>query len=214
MKYRVSNVEAFRKWEEDEDADLARLLSDIRGESAPSELMLAGTAFHKCLEEIASAPIDYDSVSALGHVFTFADDVTVEVTPIRELRASKTWIVDGEPITISGQVDAIDGLRIEDHKTTGRFDPERYLAGCQWKLYCDIFGARHFRWNVFEIQQVESTEHGEGFELAKPQFEITAQHRLEQFAYPGMAEDCAALVARFARFVREHIEARPLPAAA
>jgi hypothetical protein len=166
VKYRVSNVEAFRKWEADPDAepeDLDRLLADIRGESAPSQAMAAGTAFHACLEH-AVAGIDFDSLSHGGFVFTFADQFDIEVTPIRELRASKTYMVDGQPIFISGQVDAIDGLRIEDHKTTGRFDPDRYLTGYQWRLYLDIFGARHFRWNVFEMKEVESTQESFGFE--------------------------------------------------
>lgn len=206
MKYRVSNVEAFRKWEADEDGDTARLVADIQGVSEASPAMLAGTAFHKCLEELKDAPIDFDSVSALGHVFTFAGDFDIELAPIREMRASKTYLVDGEPITISGQVDALDGVRIEDHKTTGRFDPDRFLAGYQWRLYLDIFGAKHFRWNVFEMQEVESTQPSEGFELPPIQYEISATHRLEQFAYPGMEADCLALVTRFARFVREHVE--------
>ena len=218
MRYRVSNVEAFRKWEADQDADTDRMVADIRGVSEPSVLMLAGTAFHKCLEDVAAAAVDFDSLSALGHCFTFADDFTVEVTPIRELRASKTWIVDDERITISGQVDAIDGLRIEDHKTTGRFDPERYLEGCQWKLYLSIFGAAHFRWNVFEMQEVDSTQLSDGFSPPLAQYEIFAQHRLEQFRYPTMEADCAELVGRFARFVRQHIEGeaeqRAMPLAA
>ena len=39
----------------------------------------------------------------------------------------------------------IDGLRIEDHKTTSRFEPDWYLPGYQWRLYLDIFGASRFR---------------------------------------------------------------------
>ncbi len=203
--YRVSNVESFRKWEADEDADLDRLLADIKGVSEPSDAMLVGTAFHKCLED-AVPGIDYDSMRALGAVFTFAEPFSVEVCPIRELRSSKTYVVDGEPIGISGQVDALDGLRIEDHKTTGRFDPERYMAGCQWKLYLSIFGAHEFRWNVFEIGEVQSTEPTHGFEIPPPQYEVFATHRLTQYRYPGMEDELQGLVARFARFVREYVE--------
>lgn len=203
--YRVSNVEAFRQWEADDEADTDMLLKRIRGEDEPSALMTAGTAFHKALET-APTGIEVSSLEALGHVFTFSDDLHIELPQIRELRASKTYMVDGEPICISGQVDALEGLRIEDHKTTGRFDPERYLIGCQWMLYLDIFGAREFRWNVFEIQEVDSTAPTEGFDLPPPEYEVFAQHRLTQYAYPGMAEDVQALVTRFARFVRERIE--------
>lgn len=201
--YRVSNVEAFRQWEGDEDAEMADLLDKLLGQFQPSPAMIAGTAFHLALE---LATGDSERLEALGHVFTFAGDFAVELSPIRELRASKCYMVDGLPIYITGQVDQLDGKRIDDHKTTGRFDPERYLTGYQWRLYLDIFGADVFRWNVFEIQQVESITPTEGFELPPREYEVFAQHRLEQCRYPALGADCQALVERFARFVREHIE--------
>lgn len=205
MKYRVSNVEAFREWERDEEADIGTLVDKITGVFEPSPAMVAGTAFHQMLEDAISG-IEISEAEALGHRFMFPMPLEIEVTPIRELRASKTYMVDGEPITISGQVDAIEGLRIEDHKTTARFDADRYLSGYQWRLYLDIFGAARFRWNIFEIVQVESTGQSDGFELPPPEYEVFGQHRLERFRYPALEADCLALVTRFARFVREHIE--------
>lgn len=207
MKYRVSNVEAFRKWEADDEGDTDLLITDICGLGGEaSQAMRAGTAFHKVLEKFAAPGDVLKEMSADGFRFTFAGDFELPVTPIRELRASKTYVVDERPITISGQVDAIEGLRIEDHKTTRRFDPDRFLQGFQWRLYLDIFGASLFRWNVFEIVEVETKQHGEGFELAVPEYEVFAQHRLEQYRYPTLEEDCQALVARFAQFVRDRIE--------
>lgn len=200
MKYRVSNVEAFRAWEADPDADeeaLSALIASIRGESQPSARMLAGTAFHKALE-LAPTGISADEIAAEGYTFRFVGDFDVRLCAVRELRASRTYTADGWPIVISGQVDQIAGRRIEDHKTTGRFDAERYLTGYQWRLYLDIFGADHFRWNVFEIAETDDPM----------TWEVTEQHTLEQFRYPGMAADCEALVQRFARFVRSYVEER------
>ncbi len=204
MRHRVSNVEAFRQWERDEDSTLEELLEKISGEFQPSAAMLAGTAFHKVLEN-AIPGVEIDAAEELGHRFVFAPGLQVEVVPIRELRASKTYMVDGEPVTITGQVDALEGLRIEDHKTTSRFDPDRYLDGYQWRLYLDIFGASLFRWNVFEIAEIDSTQPSEGFDLPPPEYEVRTQHRLEQYRYPALEADCLALVSRFARFVREHV---------
>jgi hypothetical protein len=194
--YRVSSVDRFRQYEQDEDMEAADLVADIMGMSEPSPLMLAGTAFHKALE-LADVGDGIPALHADGYEFLFeGDGFEVALTPVRELRASKVYTVDGEPIRISGQVDALHGRRIEDHKTTGRFDPERYLAGAQWKLYLDIFGADHFRWNVFEIQGGDHPK----------QFRVMDQHTLEQFRYPSLGADCQALVERFARFVRSQIE--------
>lgn len=196
MSWRVSMLEAFRQWEQDEDAELDDLLAKLRGDWPESAAMAAGTAFHKALEEAPSG-LTADELVALGHRFTFAGDFTLPVTRIRELRGFKQYQVDGQSIIVTGQVDAIEGLRIEDHKTTGRFDPDRYLEGYQWRLYLDIFNCRRFRWNVFEIAELASEDEV----LA---FEVRAQHTLEQFWYAELPLHCMGLVTRFARFVREH----------
>jgi hypothetical protein len=193
MRWRVSNVEAFRKWEADEEAELEPFVDELLHGFEPSPAMLAGTAFHKALED-APTGLTVSTLEALGHTFTFRGDFEVRLPVIRELRASKTYMVDGQPIVISGQVDALEGLRIEDHKTTSRFDPDRFMSGYQWRLYLDIFGASQFRWNVFELSELDAP----GF------YEVRDQHTLEQFRYPAMTADCQALVTRFARFVREH----------
>lgn len=194
MKYRVSHVEAFRAWEADEEAETDDLIARILGKDEPSERMLAGTALHRALE-LADHGVEADTLTANGYTFHFAEDFDLALPDVRELRAARTWMVDGEPITISGQVDCIDGKRIEDHKTTGRFDPDRYLSGCQWRLYLSIFGADRFRWNVFEIAE------------RKPLvYDVRAQHTLEQWRYPALEDDCTRLVERFARFVRERVQ--------
>ena len=204
MRYRVSMVEAFRQWEADDEGDTDRLIASICGLGEETPAMRAGTALHKSLE--LAEPGEVDRLTVPGYVFRFPKDYTLALAPIRELRASKVFTVDGSPICISGQVDAINGLRIEDHKSTARFDADRYLAGYQWRLYLSIFGASMFRWNVFEMSEVESTTEADGFELPPAEYEIHAVHRLEQYRYPTLEADCHALVTRFARFVRERIE--------
>lgn len=204
--FRVSNVESFRQWRDDEESDLDALLARLRGESQPSEVMLAGTAFHKAME-MAATGSELNALHSDGYTFHFVGDFEIALPAIREVRASKTYIVDGKPITISGQLDAIEGKRVDDHKTTGRFDPERYLQGYQWRLYLEIFGADQFRWNVFEIAATEDP-----FE-----WDVRSHHTLEQFRYPGMTADCERLIVDFARFVRAYLPerfARELPLAA
>lgn len=197
MTFRVSECESFRQFMNDEEAELEHFLARMRGQVPPSPAMEAGAAFHKALEE-AITGLEVTSIEANGYTFTFAGNFTVELPAIREVRASKTWIVDGEPVTISGQLDCIHGKRVEDHKTTGRFDPERYLDGYQWRLYLTIFGADHFRWNVFEIAEKDPPL----------EWEVFAQHRLEQYRYPAMEDDCTRLVQDLARFARKHLPER------
>lgn len=189
--WRVSSVESYRRYLNDEEGDLASILRDLQG-FEPSEKMLAGTAWHKVLE-LASLG-DIIDAAANGFTFTVSVDIDLSLPEIRELRAAKTYMVDGKPITITGQVDAIEGLRIIDHKTTARFDPERFMAAFQWRLYLEIFGADSFEWNVFEMK-----------ETGPRHYEIFAFHPLAQCRYPGMEKDCELLVADFARFTRKYL---------
>ena len=196
MTFRVSEVESFRQWRDDEAADLELLLARMRGQTEASEAMLAGTAFHKALE--VAQPGEAATLQALGYTFNIAGDFELALPVIREVRASKAYTVDDSTVLVSGQLDAIEGKRVEDHKTTGRFDPERYLGGYQWRLYLEIFGANHFRWNVFEIAATDEPL----------TWDVFAAHRLEQYRYPGMGADCERLVADLARFAREHLPER------
>lgn len=196
--FRVSEVESFRQWQEDEDADTELLLNRLRGLGEESAAMRAGTAFHKALETICTG-LEVSLIEEMGHTFEFAGDFEIALPKIREVRASRVYMVDDQPITISGQLDAVEGKRIEDHKTTGRFDPERYLDGYQWRLYLDIFGADLFRWNVFEIKCLDEVEN---------HWQVFAAHRLEQYRYPAMHRDCQRLVADLAKFARTHLPER------
>jgi hypothetical protein len=191
--YRVSNLEAFRQWRMDEDAELADLLPRLEWDGEANEAMRAGTAFHKGLE-LATTGTTLDRIEQNGYRFVFADDFEMELPEVRELRSSKTYIIDGEPIIISGQVDAIKGNVIIDHKTTSRFDPDIYLAGYSWRLYLAIFGADLFRWNVFEMS-----------EEAPKLYEVHKLHQLTQYRYPNMEQDCEHLIEDFARFTRAYL---------
>jgi hypothetical protein len=189
MLARVSNIESFRQWREDDEQTVDDLVRWITS-SVPTPAMRAGTAFHKALE---TAPYgEHEVLVADGHSFILPDADLV-LPAIRELRGYKAY----GALTVTGQVDALDGIRVDDHKTTSRFDPERYLNGCSWKFYLDIFGADVFRWNVFELKEVGTP----GALL----FEVKPPHTLEAYRYPGLQAECAALAADFLEFARDHL---------
>ena len=153
MLFRVSEVESYRQFRNDPDAELGTLLAWLRNEVPPSQAMLAGTAFHDVLEHADVGELS--TAESQGFKFIIEVDTRLALAPIRELRQSKQF----GGLTITGKLDVLDGLRVEDHKTTGRFDPDRYLTGYQWRYYLSIFGAQVFRWNVFEMREVEPRIH-------------------------------------------------------
>lgn len=196
MRARVSNLEAFRSWRDDEAfkngwvdepetvADLVARICDHE----PSEAMLAGTALHYALEH-AEVGQEYSTLEAQGFTFLLPD-AELELPLIREVRAEK----DYGGLIVSGKCDCLEGRRVDDHKSTGRVDLERYIAGYSWRYYLDIFGADTFRWNVFPIKEV-----------GRRVYEVSAPQRLEQRRYPGMGADCARLAAEFHEFAKAHL---------
>lgn len=199
MTFRVSEVDEFRRWQQDESYELAALLARLRGQREPSEQMKAGTALHKALEELHDYSRDYETLGALGYEFKFIADVELQPAPIREVRASAAYpLAGGSEITITGRVDAIDGLRVDDHKSTARYEPEHYLDGWQWRFYLDIFGADVFRWNVFEVAMTDDP-------LV---WDVRAAHRLEQRRYPELRADCARVARELAEFAATRMPER------
>ena len=188
MLARVSSLETFRRWRQDEDATLEDIIARLT-DFKPTAAMLAGTAFHKALE--LATPGDYDTLEADGYTFLLPD-AELELPAVRELRA----YADYGPLRVTGKVDCLDGLRIDDHKTTASFRPDGYLEGYQWRFYLDIFGVDRFRWNVFEITPVRGVEFV---------YNVKPPHILEQVRYPGLHDDCARLAAEFYDFASTHM---------
>lgn len=197
MLARVSNIEAYRQWmnwqplfdgqEEPTVEDLVKfILSD-----EPSEAMRAGTAFHKAMELAQDG--DHDSFEANGYRFILPD-AEISLPSVREMRAYGNY----GGLTVTGQVDAVEGKIVIDHKTTGKFSPERYLDGCQWKFYLDLFGANEFRWNVFVIKELESKV-----------YSVAAPQTLAASRYPELHGDCERLAADYLAFARKHMPPDP-----
>lgn len=189
MLTRVSNIETYRRWRADPDATPEDLVTRLTG-FQPTEPMLAGTAFHKCLED--AKPGEYDRMEANGYTFILPDSA-IALPTIRELRCYG----DFGPLRVTGQVDALYGKRVEDHKTTAYFNGDGYLEGCQWRFYLDLFAADVFRWNVFEIKPVRGKE---------MTYEVSPPQTLEQYRYPGLHDDCMDLAAGFYQFVTTHMK--------
>ncbi len=193
MLARVSNIEAYRQWknwqplfdgqEEPTIEDLVRFITV----DEPSEAMKAGTAFHKAIENAGDGL--HTAFEADGYTFLLPDaELTLPV--VREMRAEGQY----GALTVTGQVDAVAGRVVVDHKTTGKFDPERYLNGCQWKFYLDIFDANEFRWNIFVLKELEPLTYGVG-----------APQSLTAYRYPEMHEHCEKLAADYLAFARVHL---------
>jgi hypothetical protein len=149
---------------------------------APSEAMMAGTAFHAAIETAADG--DHETFEAMGYRFILPD-AEIALPAIRELRGFKRY----GALTVTGKVDCLEGKVVIDHKTTSRTDFEKFLDGYQWRFYLDIFEAEVFRWHIFEIK-----------ESSEKVYEVRAPQTLEARRYPDLHEDCARLADNYREF--------------
>lgn len=178
--------------------ELDDLLRRLRRQEPATEAMLAGTAFHQALE--SAPPGEYADLAAGGYTFDLAGIVgELEVPPIRELKTTREYEIDGITVTLVGKVDALHGRRVDDHKLTGSLDVEKYLSSFQWKAYLELFGADEFRWNVFEGK--ETRPHSK-------HYVITALHPLSAYRYPSMRADVENEIGLFVEFAREWLPER------
>lgn len=201
MRVSATDIDAFRRYRDNEDAELGPLLAQLRRELPPTEPMIAGRAFHKALE--LSEPGEVGVFMAEGYRFDIDVDCEIDIPEVRELKATREYQIDGEVVTVVGVIDAACGKRIDDHKTTERFDPERFLHSYQWRIYLEIFGADEFRWNVFEW-----------YDKGPKHYVVHHVHPLRMFRYPGMAEDVEIELRKFLDFARTHLPERFMEAAA
>jgi hypothetical protein len=191
MRISATDLDAWRYYRDTESASLDALLAQLRHENEPTEAMLAGRAFHRALETCAAG--DHTQLQADGYTFDLQLDEELALPAIREVKATRDYRIDGELVTLVGKVDAIDGLRIEDHKLTTHWDAERFLDSYQWRVYLTIFAAAHFRWNVFEGRAV------------RPRYyRVHAMHQLNTSRYPGLERDVVRELGELARLCRSY----------
>ena len=191
MLTRVSNIEVYRDWmhwsplfDGDVEPTVEQIVDRITKDE-PSEAMKAGSAFHLALENAQNG--SHAEFAADGYMFRLPD-AELSLPDIRELRAYQAY---GD-LTVTGKVDGLDGKIIIDHKTTAKVDLDRYLEGCQWRFYLDIFEADVFRWIVWPIREVATRVYA----VAEPQV-------LEARRYPELHQDCVALADEYLAFARQ-----------
>lgn len=196
---RVTALDSFHRWRRGEGYDAGLTTEEYVARMIDPDFdnpaMAKGRALHKALE-LAKAG-DYETLEADGFTFHFDDDCEIALPEVRELRCG----MDYGPLYVSGQVDVLDGLRVEDHKSTGFFQPETYLDGYQWRYYLDIFEADVFQWNAFPLKPWKER----GREVPDHWLVMPVQI-IQQRRYPGLHEDCARLAADYYDFRVKFIE--------
>ena len=168
----VSNVNLYRIWMQEEDSG-PEWITDLILHPMQTPKMKAGEAFHEALELALEG--EKDSVYAKGYRFYFRSDWEIALPALREMSVAKVY--DG--LEVRGRVDGISGKILAELKTTEKFDADNYFDGLQWRFYLDMTGCEAFDWHVFCLK-----------DLGNDEYDVWDYHRMRQFSYTGMHEDC------------------------
>lgn len=149
-----------------------------RGES---DRMKAGTALHDALENAPEG--DIAELRSGDYIFVFQCDCLIALPKIKEFRRTRQY---GDLI-VSGKCDSLDGKRITDYKLIidHQVEGEQYMDSYQWRFYLDIFDADVFDYLIFQAHEDRGI------------FYIEDIHKITQFRYPELHQDCANLAAEF-----------------
>lgn len=198
LRVSATDVDQLIYFRETDEMELADLIARLKHLMPSSEAMEAGTALHAALEH--AEPGDHSGFTAAGFTFSFECDADLDLPFIREMKATREYIVDDVVVTLVGKVDAVHGKTIYDHKFTAKFDADRYWGSFQWRSYLEIFHADTFRWNIFEAH-----------ESAPKNYLIRNLHKLTEHRFPGMGETVERDVREFVVFARDHLPERFMP---
>jgi hypothetical protein len=186
----VTHLEDFRIYQTTPDLDLGWLENRLFGPRKETEEMAAGSAFHKVMQElvvdaqlgreIASLGTNYQD---LDYRFDFNGPAEIELPTIREASFSRLygdrWVV--------GKVDGILGNKVIEYKTTESFDGSRFMESFQWRYYLDLSDCDEVLYQVFIVKP-----------FGPPGcFSVREMHRMRQFRYPDLHQDCEHLVEEF-----------------
>ena len=186
--FSVSQIDVFRAWEKDPEADLSWLMKALSSKEETAD-MRRGTAFHKALENFTDGEVD--RLDANGYTFMFDGDFDLPSITLREVRGQKNY----GGIEIRGRIDGVLGKHILDHKAATWFDAERYFAKYQWRYYLDIFNADRFTWYIWEMQEQDDPMI----------WTVRDLHVIEQYRYPELEKDCKSLAQRLRMFAEQYL---------
>jgi len=166
------------------------LIDTIRGVFRTTPQIELGTAWGQALEDPDRylAPGGY---RCQGYEFSAADIgqalALIDRRGVFEAKGTKQY---GD-CTVVAKADHLYGALLTEFKTTtSTFNVEKYLDSCQWRFMADIFEPMQIRYHVFCLD-----DHENGVASLK------GIESFNVYPYPGLHQDCDAIVRSFAAYV-------------
>lgn len=194
IRISATQLEAFRRWLDNEDATIEEMVAYLEKKVQPNEAMLAGSAFHKILEDYEDMTLAF--VERDGFKFDFTEiETEIHIPKIKEFKFEIIKNVNGEVVTFVGVVDAMESNCVFDHKLTAYIDAENYSDSMQWRCYLLWLGVSKFTYNLFQ-KYTPSAEPDKCI--------IKSVTQISFYRYPGMEDDVISLTIQLIEFIKEN----------
>lgn len=136
----------------------------------PNEMMEKGSAFHEMLQTEDPTPFEGMFSSDCIAKARSKMDYRSKVFEYKVRRQYRTKYGD---ISVTGVADQLLGLDVVEIKT--KYSPisyDAYADSMQWRVYCELFGAKFVTYKVFEFTDVEADnfKNYQQFTFARPAF--------------------------------------------
>lgn len=137
----------------------------------PTNLMMEkGSAFHEMLQTEDPTPFEGMFSSVCIAKARAKMDYRSKVFEYKVRRQYRTKYGD---ISVTGVADQLLGLDVVEIKT--KYSPityDAYADSMQWRVYCELFGAKFVTYKVFEFQDVEADnfKNYQQFTFVRPAF--------------------------------------------
>ena len=155
LRISTTTLEQFRRMMQTEWVPEEELIASIKGKPwTPSWQMNVGTAWHKVLE-MPEATLNFPGKDQSWHEWggykflpSAVEEARAVIGPgIREVKATRTWNLWGNDVTVVAQADHVEGIGLTDIKTKfSAPDPKDYDASLQWRFYLMVHGGLWFRY--------------------------------------------------------------------
>lgn len=192
MRVSVTTLESFRLFMEPEQEWMteADLIASIKGEFTPNRKVVIGLAFHSILEEPAFYRV---SGGYLCGGFSFDEAEMAPMFGLIDRRGLSEVKTTGtlRGVTLATRADHILGSQIHEYKSTvSTFNPDKYLASCQWRAMCHLFDASSVTYHVASLY-----DHDNGV------IQLKGVDSMTVYPYPAMKDDLITLIDGFTDFV-------------
>ena len=122
----------------------------------PNAMMQKGTDFHSMMQ--TPDPTAYEGVFSTDCIAKARSKMDYR-SKVFEYKVRRMYRTQYGDISLTGMADQLIGLDVVELKT--KYSPisyDDYASSMQWRVYCEIFGAKFVHYKVFEFANTEADD--------------------------------------------------------